>query len=437
MNRGINYEKEKRRATVGIVASAIFLALVVSIGLAGWFFFLDAWAEAIKAQRNEQWFDPQEDSAGWQDSYKCWEMTGISEEFAVDFKETYHYYFAFDSSWNPVIVKMKGDFEEAYQPYRDAVYDEGAKPPEPFMLRGVAAPVEDDIREFAVESLNILFDSEVISEDTFEELMGVSILDTTQKPMGKGSFSMAMEFGIVGVVFSVLWSICLTNNIKKRKKIGLAQEKERESMRQAAVWQNPVYEDQGFRDDSGYRGGAGGWENQGRNTGAGNGGSGRDASGYPQSGSGVRLVPVRKSNMFLGILGAIGGSLLGVGLWLLISFTGFIAGFAGFVMLKCALKGYDNLSGRLDKKGAVASLVIAAFMVFFANVLEYVIALCRAFLEWDASFDTIRYVVMNFGRLMSETDSWGGFYMNLVLGYGLSIWASYKAIWGILSYKEP
>ena len=141
--------------------------------------------------------------------------------------------------------------------------------------------------------------------------------------------------------------------------------------------------------------------------------------------------------MFLGILGAIGGSLLGVGLWLLISFAGFIAGFAGFVMLKCALKGYEKLSGRLDKKGAVISLFIAAFMVFFANQLEYVIALCRAFMEWDASFDTVQYVIMNFGMLMTETNSWGGFYMNLVLGYGLSIWASYKVIWGIFSYREP
>ena len=43
---------------------------------------------------------------------------------------------------------------------------------------------------------------------------------------------------------------------------------------------------------------------------------------------------------------------------------------------------------------------------------------------------------MNFGQLMTETQSWGGFYMNLVLGYGLSIWASYRVIWSILTFKE-
>ena len=145
---------------------------------------------------------------------------------------------------------------------------------------------------------------------------------------------------------------------------------------------------------------------------------------------------MKKSNMFLGILGALGGSFVGVGIWVLISIAGFIAGFAGLVMLKCALWGYGKLSGRLDKKGTVISLVMAAFMVFFANCLDYVVALCRSFFQWDASFDTVRYVIMNFGELMTETESWGGFYMNLVLGYGLSIWASYKVILGILNYQE-
>lgn len=429
MSPAVNYAKEKRRATTGIVASVIVLALSVSIGLSGWFFFLDAAAQAIKAQKNEQWFDPWEKGTQKQNSYKCWNMTGLSEEFAVDFKETYHYYFAFDSSWNPVIVKMKGDLEESYQPYVDAVYVEGMEFPAPLMLRGVAAPVEDEIREFAVEGLNALFDGQVISEDTFEELMGVSFLDTTRKPMGNGDFSVGAGFGMFGAVFGIVGIICLTINIKRRKNIGLAQQRETESMRQAAAWQNTAYEDGRYWDSGEPEGEARGQRlNEYGYTGS-------ASEGYVNS-SGVKLVPVRKSNMFLGILGAVGGSLLGVGLWLLISFTGFIAGFAGFVMLKCALKGYEKFSGRLDKKGAVISLVIAAFMVFFANQLEYVIALCRAFMEWDASLDTIRYVIVNFEKLMTETKSWGGFYMNLVIGYGLSIWSSYKVILDILSFKE-
>ncbi len=429
MSPAVSYEKQKCRAVTGIVSSAVVLGLSLSIALAGWFFFLDAWGQALRAQQRETWFDPWEDGGKIQTSYKCWNMTGLSEEFAMDFKETYHYCFAFGQTGVPLIVKMEGSLE-GFQPYRDALYVEGAQLPEAFMLRGVAAPIEDDIREFAIESLNILYDGQVVSEDDFEELIGVSFLDTTKKPMGGADFAAGIGCGMFGLVFGGIGIFLLMVNVKRRIRIGRLLEKERESMRQAAAWQNTAY-------DTAYNTAYDG-------TGSTDYGRGYDSSVWGNesrgsqsaAASGVRLTPLKKSNPFLGILGAIGGSLLGVVLWLFISFVGFIAGFAGFVMLKCALKGYEILSGRLDKKGAVISLFITAFMIFFANGLEYVIALCRAFFELDASFDTIQYVLMNFGQLMTETQSWGGFYMNLVLGYGLSIWASYRVIWSILTFKE-
>jgi hypothetical protein len=70
-------------------------------------------------------------------------------------------------------------------------------------------------------------------------------------------------------------------------------------------------------------------------------------------------------------------------------------------------------------------------------VLECVIAFCRVFFEYDAGVDTIQYVVMNFGELMTDSEMWPDFWKNLVIGYGLSIWASYGLIGSILSYKEP
>ena len=144
----------------------------------------------------------------------------------------------------------------------------------------------------------------------------------------------------------------------------------------------------------------------------------------------------KNGNLFLGLIGAIGGSLIGVALWLVIGMVGFIAGIAGFLMLKFALLGYQKLSGKLDKKGAVLCLFIAAFMVFGANVLEFVISLCKAYFEYEASFDTIWFVVTNFIYLMTDYDMWRGFWVNLVIGYGLSIWSSFSLIGSILRYKE-
>lgn len=434
MNPAVNTEKQRHKAVGGIVSSCILIGLALSIGLAGLFFFLDAWGQVLKARQREQWFDPWGESAESQYAYQCLDITGLSQEFAVDFKETRCYCFAFGPSGGPVIVKIQGDLEEQFQPYRDALYEDGAEMPEPFRIRGVTAPVEDDIREYAIESLNIMYDSQVVSEDNFEKVLGVSILDTTRKPMGAADFGIGLGMGLFGLVFGGMGIVFLVMNIKRRRKLAVLEERQRERMRQAGMWENAGYaavSDTGFGQS-----GDGGWGEESYGSTANEFGyTGSAQEGYTSS-SGVRLVPVKKSNVFLGILGAIGGSLLGVGLWLLISFVGFIAGFAGFVMLKCALKGYEMLSGKLDKKGAMISLAITAFMIFFANGLEYVIALCQAFLELDASLDTIRYVLVNFAVLMTETESWGGFYMNLVLGYGLSIWASYKVIWGIFSYKE-
>lgn len=508
-----DYKKKKKKAMVGIVISVTILVLTLSTGLAGLFFYLDATAEARRAQQKQKWFNQWEDSTTTvQDAYRTEQIIGLTEEFASDFKETYHYYFAFDTEWYPLIVKMKGPLGEEFGPLTDYIYKDDMEEPEPVTIRGIAAPIEDDIREFAIESMNILYDDQFITDENFEDYLGISILDMSRKPVGRADFERARPFFIIGFIGTIMAVFLVMMYVRNWRDISQEEKREKGNMRYAAAWQNMPADETGYGDpdtikESGF-GGAGGTgassgsydsgaaasqsgyadstamgghsgygytgsgapDGQsgyadpvaagGRNgygyadpiaaggqsgygyAGAGA-GSGQNQYGYTGSaatgytdGSGIRLVPVKKSNVFLGILGAIGGSLIGVALWILISAVGFIAGFAGFVMLKFALKGYEKLSGRLDKKGAVISLVIAAFMVFFANVLDYVVTMYYAFFQWDASFDTIRYVIMNFSSLMTEADTWGGFYLNLVLGYALSIWSSYQLIGRILSYKE-
>lgn len=465
-----NYKKKKRRAMIGIVVSAIILVLTLSMGLAGLFFYLDAVEKASRAQQREEWFDPWEDSgSGRQDAFKTWEIIGLTEEFASDFKETYHYYFAFDKEWYPFIVKMKGELDEGFGPYMDYVYEEDAAEPEPLMLRGVAAPIEDDIRGFAIECMNILYEEEFMTEENFEDYMGISLLDMSGVPLGQADFGVSRPFFIVGFIGSVMAVLLIVLYVRNWRNASHAEGRERENMRRASVWQNrpeesemsgasevsgvsgmsgsgqvPGSSDGVYEGADGAYGSAGGGymgESMGRPGGSGGAGAGSGygytgsaSTGYT-NGSGVRLVPVRKSNVFLGIIGAIGGSLVGVVLWIMISMVGFVAGIAGYVMLKFALKGYERLSGCLDRKGAAISLIVAAFMVTFACVLDYVIILCRAFFEWDASFDTVRYVVMNFGTLMTELDTWRGFAVNLLVGYALSVWSSYQLIGETLRVK--
>ena len=137
-----------------------------------------------------------------------------------------------------------------------------------------------------------------------------------------------------------------------------------------------------------------------------------------------------------GILGPFLGALCGAVLWLLVSAFGIIAGLAGFVMLRLTLLGYEKCSGKLDKKGAVICLLLTAIMIPAADLLDYWLALCRVYLSYDFSPDTIAFVASNFGTLMTEFGAWSGFVRDLIVGLVLSVLASWNLILAVLRRKK-
>lgn len=80
---------------------------------------------------------------------------------------------------------------------------------------------------------------------------------------------------------------------------------------------------------------------------------------------------VKSSNIITGTTGAFLGSLIGVALWMLIYHFGYIASIAGLVIIICAMKGYEILSGALDKKGVIIVGIVSIVMVFVANHLSW------------------------------------------------------------------
>ena len=105
-------------------------------------------------------------------------------------------------------------------------------------------------------------------------------------------------------------------------------------------------------------------------------------------------------------------------------------------MLKLALSGYEKFGGSLDKKGAVICLVITAGMIAGANLLDYAVSMVRAYFQYEASFETLVYIFTNFGSLMSDMDMWNGFFLDLAIGYGLSIWSAAGAIKAIINMEK-
>lgn len=138
------------------------------------------------------------------------------------------------------------------------------------------------------------------------------------------------------------------------------------------------------------------------------------------------------SNVFLGIIGAILGAAIGGIAWIVIGKLGYIAGIAGYLMMYLAIRGYRKLSGFLDKKGQIISLVIALIMIFFANYLSFALDYCK-YMSGSYSIANILNAFMKIPNYLTVVDGWGDFILNLAIGYGLSIWSGFSIIKSVFS----
>ena len=79
----------------------------------------------------------------------------------------------------------------------------------------------------------------------------------------------------------------------------------------------------------------------------------------------------KKSSPGKGLLGALAGAALGGVIWVLIYRAGYIAALGGLALVFGALKGYELLGGRLDRKGTAASVAVSVVMMFAAMMVSY------------------------------------------------------------------
>lgn len=133
----------------------------------------------------------------------------------------------------------------------------------------------------------------------------------------------------------------------------------------------------------------------------------------------------RKSSLPAGLVGAFLGSLIGCILWVIIYNLGYIAGIAGAVTGICAMKGYELLGKRLDKKGVIGSVIIMVIMIYFANKFAWSWEAYVAFKEYGATFaECFRSI----GDLIAESDLTGYYIKDLLIGYALTALASFSTI---------
>ena len=134
----------------------------------------------------------------------------------------------------------------------------------------------------------------------------------------------------------------------------------------------------------------------------------------------------QKSNLIAGLVGAFLGSLIGCVLWVLIYKLGFIAGLAGAVTAICAMKGYEMFGKTLDKKGVICSILIVIIAIFLANKLAWSWEIYDVFkADYDISFFD---AFLASDAVIAESDLVSDYYIDLLVGYALTIWASYKNV---------
>lgn len=452
------------------------------------------------------------DEYGSPNVYSQLNAQGILYEFASDFKKTKHFYFVMGDDFAPYIVQIHGDLSPELTALQDYMYsEEVTETPDPVAIYGMSAYIQEDVRDFAIEAYNLMFDEEIVNEENFQDYFGEYYLDTTKAPTAPVPEAVSFLFlaSLLLALAAVWFCIYKTGKTKAARKTLAAWPEEKLLLVDSQLNQPSTasYEkeklyltrDYIVSDAEGlailpylsvtriYHTASGRSqrimaETRGQEyhtlavvKGRGNEVSGRisqleeeirkkvterkeelfmDGSAETADGE-VRVLegmpkgfeaagtqyiqneetpaaPPQPSNLFLGLIGAVLGSLVGVALWVLIGQVGFIAGIAGFIMLKFALTGYGKLGRRVDKKGAILCLLVAAIMIVGANMLDYAVSMTRAYFQYEASFETLTFVFGNFTRLMTEMDMWGGFVIDLVIGYALSIWSSFGFIKAIL-----
>lgn len=91
----------------------------------------------------------------------------------------------------------------------------------------------------------------------------------------------------------------------------------------------------------------------------------------------------KKENWLAGIVGAFIGSLIGVGVIILLGQLGYVAALSGIAMAVCALKGYELLGGKLSNKGIIGSVLIMVIMVYLGNRIDWSISVANYYTDVD------------------------------------------------------
>ncbi len=148
-----------------------------------------------------------------------------------------------------------------------------------------------------------------------------------------------------------------------------------------------------------------------------------------------------KSNLALGIVGAVIGAALGGVLWILIGKLGYIAGIAGFAIVALAIAGYGKLGKAVDIKGVVVSIIASILVLYLSNRILWSWSLYDELKQYYevTFFDAYNVMYDVLAELELDGEYWGDFFIGFIFTVLASIGTivkTFRASTGAYIFKK-
>ena len=139
----------------------------------------------------------------------------------------------------------------------------------------------------------------------------------------------------------------------------------------------------------------------------------------------------KKEKVFLGLIGAIIGSLAGALAIIVFAQLGYVASLAGVAMAFCTLFLYEKFAGTISKKGVIISIVVMIIMTLLAENASFSLQIVKELKEAGTNVSFIKvftnlYKLMNAGYLNN-----GAYFGDLAMVYLFTILGAF----GVLKTK--
>ena len=138
-------------------------------------------------------------------------MQYMSESVAyLEAVESMQYYVTFDSEWNPAVICLYDSEKETYQPYIDWLYsDEEEGAPEEIQVTGYSVPFDEELKQYVIENINILFGEKIVTEENFTNFFGGFYLTVGQSSGGFNTFNAGI-YCLLGMVVCIIIGVAIS-----------------------------------------------------------------------------------------------------------------------------------------------------------------------------------------------------------------------------------